>query len=370
MTPWGEVSVEDDHEAWSATISGLLGRQAVVLSAHADRDGNKAHGMTHSVTLTIECDGQTRRAFLKTPQEDLYGETLHADMSREVEWRIEGYPRLPGHVRCIASGRTTAGGLVPVPLGGRPWTLEWEVPGTRYADRLAELDRIGVRTACAEARQLCTAMVAMHQPMTNYGDAMAWYRRSLRDALINPIHRLLDAADSFWTTRSTLRDAVEHRCADWRVAMAGLHHRLRQVHLDFHPWNVFYDEETGEVRTIGARLPGAGDPYDDFVAFAVNYLWFAHRGHGRVGGVYAAAFQSFRETYLELTEDRADPALLAPFLAKRLLVLLNPVYYPTTPAGTTAWLERLLWRCVTDGVDLLHGNVDELAGSVSVEVAR
>lgn len=347
----------DDLEAWSRALSRLLGEPVVVTSvATAGEEKTKAHGMTDTVQLTVRCGGHTRVAFLKTPREDMYGETLRADMARELEWRVEGYPWFTDHVRCAATGRLTVDGLTPAPSAGQPVMLEWAVPGARYADRLADPDRIGADRVALEARHICAAMVRMHRPVD--GDAPSLYRRATRDSLINPIHRLLDSADSFWRGRSSLRAAVEDACGHWRLRLAQRHDRLRHVHHDFHPWNVFYDTASHGVRYIGARLPGVGDPYDDVAAFAVNYLWLSHIRHGEVAGSYRAGFESFRRAYLDLTGDEADPATMTPFLAKRLLVLLHPVYYPAMPPGTVAWLAELLRLCLSDQVDLLRGAAD------------
>ncbi|MBO3747351.1 hypothetical protein J5X84_14840 [Streptosporangiaceae bacterium NEAU-GS5] len=365
------LGLGSDLPAWSGAVSALLGRQVTVRAADLDADldagrrtdGGKAHGMTRSVRLVVDDGGRVRRAFLKTPCEGLYGEALAADAVRELAWRLEGYPWFAGHARCAAVGRMTPDGLVRVDQAleqatDPPWVLEWAEPGTPYARRLSGLATIGPAAAAAEARLICVAMVALHRPVQ--GNASALYRRAVRDALIGPAHRLIDSADAFWSGRIGLRLEVERACARWRVLLADRHDRLRYVHHDFHPWNVLYLPETGDVRLIGARLPGVGDPYDDVAAFAVNYLWFGHARSGRVEGAYAAGFAAFRRTYLELTEGAAtEPELMSPFLAKRLLVLLNPAYYPDMPEATAAWLEDLLRRCLDDGVDLLRGEFGE-----------
>ncbi len=347
----------DDLAAWSRAVSNLLDTPAVVLSVTGDPAGDKAHGMTQSVELTVQSHGRVRRAYLKTPREDLYGETLAADALREAAWRVEGYDWFPGHARCAAVGRSAAGSLVRLePLTDTPWLLEWAEPGIRYADRLDDLEALGADRAAAEAHRLCSAMVALHRPVA--GDQTVLYRRALRDALIVPVQRLVDSADSFWATRRDLRVDVEHACAQWRLLLTDRGDRLRYVHHDFHPWNVFIGPCDREVRTIGARLPGVGDPNDDFAAFTVNYLWFSHASNGRVSGAYRAGLESFRRTFRELGGDDGGPALMAPFLAKRLLVLLNPTYYPAMPPATGAWLEDLLRRCLRDEIDLVRGDVD------------
>ncbi|WP_144122623.1 hypothetical protein [Catellatospora sichuanensis] len=350
MPPYGS-----DLQAWSRAVSALLGRPAKVTAVLAQPGDGKAHGMTHSVELQVECDGQVRTAFLKTPREDLYAEGLDADAIREVAWRLEGYPWFSGHVRCAGAGRFTADGMQPLTADdGPPWVLEWAQPGIRYADRLAVLDTLGAGQAAADGRTLALAMIALHRPVPDGGPAL--HRRAIRDALIVPVHRLIDTADALWAAEPGLRAEVEHACARWRLLLAGRHDRLRYVHHDFHPWNVFL-APSGQVHLIGARLPGVGDPYDDLAAFAVNYLWFGHARHGRFDGAYRAGFEAMRETFATQGLVEPEPALMSPFLAKRLLVLLNPTYYPDLPAATAAWLRELLRRCLTDDIDLLHGDI-------------
>lgn len=343
-------------DAWSAVVTYMLGKPSTVLSVNLCDDEHKAHGMTYSVELLIECDGEVRQGYLKTPQEDLYGESLTADIAREVAWRLEGYPWFPGHVRCAAAGRFTENGWVTIePMSEELWIFEWKQTGFRYADRLLKLPMIGADRACAEARHLCAAMVACHRVMP--GNATALYRRALRDALITPIHRLIDSMEAVNVGRRSLRAEVEYACARWRIQLSDHYARLRYVHHDFHPWNVFFEPDAAVVRTIGARLPGFGDPYDDLAAFIVNYLWIGHARSGKVDGPYLAAFDAFRHTFRELSDVGDDAALLNPFLAKRLLVLLNPTYYPTMPPMTGTWLESILRRCLRDELDLLYGDV-------------
>jgi hypothetical protein len=348
-----------DCEGWSRALTTMLGEPVTVLSIAGEDDSWKAHGMTCTMRMSVRVGGRVRQAYLKTPREQLYAETLATDARREVAWRIEGYPWFAGHVRCAAVGRVTASGLVPMAVEeftDPAWVLEWAADGIRYADRLARLHLIGPQHAAEEARQLCAAMVAAHRPVDG-GDPVAQYRRALRDALIVPIHRLVDSADVFWRNRRELRMAVEHGCARWRLTLADRHDRLRYVHHDFHPWNVFYCPDTGAIRTIGARLPGFGDPYDDVAGFAVNYLWMGHARDGAVEGAYLAGFSAFLQSFLDLGGVDDGPMVMAPFLAKRLLVLLNPVYYPTMPVATAGWLEALLWRCLDDRVDIFRGQV-------------
>ena len=107
----------------------------------------------------------------------------------------------------------------------------------------------------------------------------------------------------------------------------GLQHRLRQVHGDFHPWNILFGDGT-EFRLLDRSRGEFGDPADDVTCITANYLFFSLRRSGRVEGPLGALFANFWRRYLAGTGSREMLAVAAPFYAFRGLVLASPVWYP------------------------------------------
>lgn len=113
----------------------------------------------------------------------------------------------------------------------------------------------------------------------------------------------------------------------WRWKLRGKQHRLRQVHGDFHPWNILFRD--GADFSVLDRSRGEwGEPADDVTCLALNYLFFSLQRCGRLEGDLRALWLRFWERYLERSQDREILDVAAPFLAFRGLVMANPLWYP------------------------------------------
>jgi aminoglycoside phosphotransferase (APT) family kinase protein len=89
---------------------------------------------------------------------------------------------------------------------------------------------------------------------------------------------------------------------DWRWRLKGCAHRLRQVHGDFHPWNILF--QSGANFVVLDRSRGElGDPADDITALTINYLLFSLQQCGRLEGPFATLFSRFWQRYLRATGD-------------------------------------------------------------------
>ena len=120
---------------------------------------------------------------------------------------------------------------------------------------------------------------------------------------------------------------IERRCVEWRWRLKGRVHRLRQVHGDFHPWNILFREGT-DFGVIDRSRGEWGEPADDVSSLTMNYLFFSLQRSGRLDGNLETLFTRFWERYLEKTGDHEMLQVVAPFFAFRCLVMANPLWYP------------------------------------------
>jgi len=134
--------------------------------------------------------------------------------------------------------------------------------------------------------------------------------------------------DSLVTAR--LLEEIEHRFVAWRWRLKPLTHRLREVHGDFHPWNILFGPD-GTLRTLDRSRGEFGEPADDVACLTINYLFFSIRRFGKLEGGFEALFRGFWERYLERSGDAEMLKVVAPFFAFRGLVLMNPLWYPNLP---------------------------------------
>jgi hypothetical protein len=126
---------------------------------------------------------------------------------------------------------------------------------------------------------------------------------------------------------SSLLEQIEHHCVRWRWKLKPLTHRLRQVHGDFHPWNILF--RTGADFSLLDRSRGEfGDPADDVTSLTMNYLFFSLQRSGRLEGSFATLFHRFWERYVKGSGDSEILRAAAPFFAFRGLVIASPLWYP------------------------------------------
>ena len=119
---------------------------------------------------------------------------------------------------------------------------------------------------------------------------------------------------------------------EWRWKLKARSHRLRQVHGDFHPWNILFRE--GADFSVLDRSRGEwGDAADDVTCLTLNYLFFSLQRSGRLEGEFERLFRGFWDRYLERSGDAELLEVAAPFFAFRGLVMANPVWYPALDAG-------------------------------------
>jgi hypothetical protein len=120
---------------------------------------------------------------------------------------------------------------------------------------------------------------------------------------------------------------IEHRCLNWRWKLKGLIHRLRQVHGDFHPWNILFGPGV-DFQVLDRSRGEFGDPADDVACLTMNYVFFSLQRSGRLEGCFEALFRRFWERYLEKSGDEEMLRVVAPFYAFRCLVMAHPLWYP------------------------------------------
>jgi len=316
-------------------LGSLFGAEVKVLSLRefgADESGEELKGFGYGRPVLVEFarDGQMERAVLHTMSRDVFGHERASDRACCLLLDHVAFNRLPHHVRSMDVGAFSKdGALMSLGRAEEFFLLAQYASGSLY---VRDLQRIGATeelTYRDEAKALALADY-LAQIHAQKKEAPELYRRRLRD-LVGHGEGIMGLTDSyppdFELAGPDFLEQVEKRCVAWRWQIKDKVHRLSQVHGDFHPWNVLFQQ--GTDFTLLDRSRGEwGEPADDLSAMAINYIFFSLQKYGSLGGPFQRLFQIFWERYLELTGDQEILSVVQPFFAWRGLVIASPLWYP------------------------------------------
>jgi hypothetical protein len=293
------------------------------------RQGDKGYGYGIPLRVDYELDGKPRRAVLESVRPGPFGHEHMADRAQLLLWAHGAFNRLPKHVASLDVGAVRSGGeLVKLGDAEEFFMLADFVEGREYADDLLRL-KAGAPLASQDlerADALCDYLVQIHRVR---GPEAGLYVRRVRE-LFGHGECLFGVADSYPPGYDAILQEIEGRCLPWRWKLKGRAHRVRQVHGDFHPWNILFREGT-DFSALDRSRGEWGEPADDVTCLALNYLFFSLRRSGRLEGDFETLWLRFWRRYIEASGDSELLEVAAPFIAWRGLVMASPVWYPGLP---------------------------------------
>ncbi len=321
------IEIERYLQAIAGPSTRLL--ELKILGAPEDHE-IKGYGYGTPVQIDYESGGRRFRAVLHTISPGPFGHEHMADRAGMLLWDHSAFNRLPRHVRSIDAGAFRQDGSA-ISLGGAEefFVLTEYAEGRGYNDDVVRMRDHPERTDLdvSRADALCDYLVEIHRVREDQPDL---YVRRIRE-LIGHSECIMGLIDSYpagreMADRPQLKD-IELKCVEWRWRLKDRAHRLRQVHGDFHPWNILFREGADFVLLDRSRGEW-GDPADDVTCLTMNYLFFSLQRSGRLDGNFASLFRRFWDRYLTKSGDVEMLQVAAPFFAFRGLVMAHPVWYP------------------------------------------
>jgi hypothetical protein len=293
------------------------------------RQGDKGYGYGIPLRIDYELDGKPQRAVLESVRPGPFGHEHRADRAQLMLWAHECFARLPRHVASLDVGAVRKSGeLVPLGNAEEFFMLADFVDGKEYADDLLRLKAGGALTAIdvRRADALCDYLVDIHRAP---GPDPELYVRRIRELVGHGecIFGVIDSYPPHGPVSRALLQSVERLCLEWRWKLKDRRQRLRQVHGDFHPWNILF-REGADFAVLDRSRGEWGEAADDVTCLTLNYLFFSLQRSGRLEGDFEVLWLRFWERYLERSGDHEMLEVAAPFFAFRGLVMANPLWYP------------------------------------------
>ena len=294
---------------------------------------DKGFGYGTPVRVDYEAaDQKPHTAVIHTISAGPFGHEHMADRARILLWEHKTFNRLPRHVRALdVAGFDSNEELVSLGKVDELCLLTEFIEGTGYFCDLERIRESGVATSLdfERADALCDYLAEIHrEPVNDVG----LYTRRIRE-LVGDGECIMGLADSYpphpIITAKVLEE-IERRCVTWRWRLKNWAHRLRQVHGDFHPWNILFQNGV-EFALLDRSRGEYGDPADDVTCLTANYLFFSLQRSGRLEGCFHNLFLRFWDRYLEKTGDPQILEVVAPYFAFRGLVMASPLWYPNLP---------------------------------------
>jgi len=361
---------ELSKERLSRYLTARFGAPATVTALFPLRESKasgaaKEYGYGHPVKVEFEISGECRAAVLETTSPGPFGHEHMSDRAQMLLWDHRAYNTLPRHVRSLDVGAfDPEGNLLSVGNAEEFFLLVEHVDGTGYIRDLARLQEgAPLRDLdLSRADALCDYLVGIHALP---GPDAGLYVRRIRE-LLGHGECIMGLSDSYPLPHgfitATLLEEVERRVLSWRWRLKGRGRRLRQVHGDFHPYNLLFRE--GTDFTVLDRSRGEwGEPADDLTALTGNYLFSSLQARGRLEGPLGELFLRFWDRYLDRTGDVEILDTAAPFFAFRCLVMASPVWYPSLDEGVRRKLFSFLLS-VLDAPRFDPGGVNGLLDAI------
>lgn len=308
------------------TITNVL-----VLGEAKEATSLKGYGYGTPVRIDYsKADHEQHSAVLHTVSPGPFGHENMADRAQILLWEHQAFNRLPRHVRSFdVAGFQSDGSILSLGKVAEACLLTDYIEGDSYSIDLERLrDGAPLTDAdLARADALCDYLLAIH---SEAGSDSGLYARRIRELLGHGecIMGLTDSYPRHPIFTPDLLQEIEHRCVTWRWKIKPLTHRLRQIHGDFHPWNILF-RSNADFHVLDRSRGEYGDPADDLASLTINYFFFSLQRSGRLEGPFESLFHRFWHHYLEKSGDDELLRVVAPYFAFRGLVIASPIWYPT-----------------------------------------
>lgn len=289
----------------------------------------------HGFSIEIVTAERTSEYVMKTLIPEGLGHDYPSDRAGVFLLDLDEFKNIPKHVKAIDVLSEMEDGSIKSIGGGKEYYLLMEkAEGVNYFNDLVDfankrfLDDIDIKKI-----DLMTSYLSDIHSKKKESKALYW--RKLRDTIGHGecLMGVLDTYPEGVLSNDEMADIIK-RSVDWYIRLKPRYKRLSQIHGDFHPGNIWFTEQDGNIDFVlldRSRGPW-GEPADDITALTINYIFFSIKNYDCLKDPYNEAIRLFYRLYVEKTRDNEIFEIVAPFFAFRGVVVANPLFYPDIKA--------------------------------------
>lgn len=291
-------------------------------------------GFGYGVPYVIEfiVNRQPTVCVLETMRPEGFGHDHFSDRAGVLLWQHSSFNKLPKHVHSVDVGSFLSDCQSMKSLGDciEFFLLTEFIEGALYH---SDLDRIAQMCSLVDLdEERCVALAdylaGIHSVKKK--DAPQLYIRRIRD-LVGHGEGIFGLTDSYPGNLGYVDEKFflefEKKCVEWRWRLKRRADRLSQVHGDFHPWNIMFQQGT-DFTALDRSRGEWGEPADDVATLTINYIFYSLQAFGEMDGPFDRLFCLFWKNYLDSTGDDEILKMVQPFYAWRSLVIASPLWYP------------------------------------------
>lgn len=298
--------------------------------------GTGWHGTGYSVRFKLK--GKENKVVLRTLRPEGFSHDYFSDRAASFIMQHE-LSKIKNHIKSIdVGGYTPKGKLVSLGDCKEFFQIVEFVKGKEYLHDLLDIMKRGklVKADKDKAVLLSNYLVWLHKEKYNpkvkksekKALASSIYRRHLRDCIGNG-EMLMGVIDTYpdnlkWTNRKEFAWIIG-KAAELRECLKDDYKRLCRMHGDFHPANVVFKGK--KIIVLDASREFYGDPADDFLSMALNYLWYAIQHKGSFSGPFKELFDIYWNNYMKKTKDYKIRKIAPIFIAFRYVVMAHPTFF-------------------------------------------
>lgn len=290
----------------------------------------KQFGYGRPIFVSYRAGEQEEQVVFHRIRRNAFGRERDDDRVAAVWLDFHTFNRLPHHVPALDMVvHTSEGKIQSIKTADEILLISGFRPGQLYADDLIRIRNEGTLRPLdlKRAEALAGYLAEIHK--VKHEDPILW-RRRLRD-LIGHGEGIMGLTDSYprdlpYVTEAELR-SFEEAANRWRWRLKPLSSRLSQVHGDFHPFNILFEEDL-DFHVLDRSRGEWGEPADDVSCISINYLFFSLQQASKLEGPFSELHDRFWGNYLSLRQDDELQEVIQPWFAWRVLVIASPIWYP------------------------------------------